>query len=41
MYQLNELLSNFGCPESSNMNTDINILLFKIGPLIITIKHNT
>lgn len=41
IYEQNQFLSSFGCPESSRTNTHINILLFKTGPLIITIKHNT
>lgn len=41
IYEQNQFLSSFGCPESSCMNTHINILLFKIGLLIINIKHNT
>lgn len=41
MYEQNQFLYSFGCPESSRMNTHINILLFKIGPLIIIIEHNT
>lgn len=41
IYEQNQFLSGFGCPESSHINTRIHIQLFKIGPLNIIIKHYT